>query len=179
MKSVQYKKLLELTESYKDLDVKSEISSLTCKYKLAELEELFSIDLKGKSFSTHIKMGYDNTKSINYYDGGQSGRSISWSDDGRQPEKEWLYVLSYPCGAYTFHSDYPTETFNNFIDEIKTYNPKYSDTINKSFYFSQENAKAIHENIDELFNKYSGQVKDELKQIKIKKLKDELAELNS
>lgn len=175
MKSEQYRKLIDIMQEYSDLDIKSELGSINEKLKLAELSELFGIDLKNKSFSNYIHLNYDNTKSLGYFKEG----SISWSDDGRQPEGEWLYRLSYPCGAYTFHSDYPTETFGKFIDEIKSYNPKYSDTCNKSFYFSPENAKTIHDNIDTIFSKYLSQVKDELKKMKIKKLENELTKLNS
>ena len=59
---------------------------------------------------------------IGFFDGER--RSISWSDDGRQPKNETLLYISYPTGAYIFGGDYPTEFFQKFFLELKTYNPK-------------------------------------------------------
>jgi len=75
-----------------------------------------------------------NSKCVGWW-GEKYGRHISWSDDGKQPEDELLLVISFPTGAYIFGDDYPTEFFKEFFQELKTYNPKYTDTTNKTLYF--------------------------------------------
>ena len=44
-----------------------------------------------------------------------TGRNILISDDGRQPENEWLYCISFPRGAYIFGDEYPKKTFDDFL----------------------------------------------------------------
>lgn len=105
-------------------------------------------------------------------------RTISWSDDGRQPEEEWLYSFGFSTGAYIFHSDYPSKTFNNFFVELKSFNPKYADTVNHNLYFTAENAKGVHDAFPAIFNAHRDRCLDEIKQNKIDKLQKELEALN-
>ena len=104
-------------------------------------------------------------------------RTISCSDDKTQPNNEWLYAITFSYGAYIFGNHYPTETFNKFFDELKTYRPSYCDTVNHNIYFSPENASAIHKNYKGIFEKYREIASEEIKQIRIKNLEKELENL--
>lgn len=110
-----------------------------------------------------------------------SGKYISWSDDGRQPKYEWLLNISFPTGAYIFGDDYDyqQQLFQDFIKELKTYNPDYSDTCNKSFYWKLENAKPIYEEFSGILRKYEDLNSAEFKQRKADKLRKELEKLES
>lgn len=105
-------------------------------------------------------------------------RTISWSDDDNQPKNEMMYVLRYPSGAYTFHSDYPVETFNAFFNELKSFGPKYSDTMNHALYFELDKAAAIHEQLPGITKKYRDQVKVELAQKQLKEAQALVERLN-
>jgi hypothetical protein len=109
--------------------------------------------------------------------GSKYNRTISWSDDATQPENERLYMISFPAGPYIFGGDYPEKTFKAFFDELKSYGPKYSDTHNKNLYFTSAIARNVHENFNDIFKKYKSIADIEVKQKKIKKLKEELASL--
>lgn len=102
------------------------------------------------------------------------GYSISWSDDGRQPLNEMLLVLSFPTGAYIFDGDYPKPVFKDFFDELKTYNPKYSDSHNSSLYFELENGAKVFNDFWDIFNKHKQKVDDWKKKERIKGLQKEL-----
>lgn len=108
-----------------------------------------------------------------------SGRFISWSDDGRQPKDEWLLNISFSTGAYIFGEDYEgqQQVFQDFISELKSYNPNYSDTVNESFYWKLENAKPIFDEFKSILNKYHDLNRLELNKRKAERLKKELAEL--
>ena len=109
--------------------------------------------------------------------GDKYNRTIAWSDDGRQPEDERLYVISFPTGAYTFGREYPTKTFNNFFNELKTFGPKYTDTANHDLYFTKETAKSVHEKFQDIYKKYNSMVDAEIEEKKIESLKKELESL--
>jgi hypothetical protein len=109
---------------------------------------------------------------------------ISWSDDGRQPDNEWLFRICFPTGAYIFgdgdyfNKEYPVETFNAFFEELKSYGPKYCATANNSLYFSSDNAKRVYEDFDEIFNRHKAGVVNEMKKQKKLQLEQELERLN-
>lgn len=105
------------------------------------------------------------------------GKYISWSDDDRQPKNEWLLNISFSTGAYIFGQDYDgqQELFQSFIKELKSYKPDYSDTVNKSFYWKLENAKAIFEAFPDIYKKYQQLNTDDFNRRKVEKLKKELA----
>ena len=176
-----YKELQSVIEKYPeefehDYDLKTVIDTL----ERLEISEKFGIPLSGTYGYYNVQGDYDNWTRVYYMDG--EVRKISWSDDGRQPEGEWLYCISFPSGAYTFGSaltsTYPIETFKAFWDELKSFDPKYCDTVNHSMYFSEENSKAVYEAFWSIFNKYKGKVQDELKEQRKKELEAELAKLN-
>lgn len=108
-----------------------------------------------------------------------SGRYISWSDDRTQPKNEWLFEIGYSTGAYIFGEDSKgqTQLFQDFITEIKTYAPDYSDSYNGKFYWKLKNAKSIYKSFDKMLRKYRKRNIEELKQRKINKMKEELLEL--
>jgi hypothetical protein len=113
---------------------------------------------------------------IGHY-GKENNRTISWSDDGDQPEDEWLYLIQFPTGAYIFGDSYPTATFNAFFVELKTYEPKYSDSHNHCLYFDCEKAKYIHKEFSNIRKKYAGMVKEENKKKRVEAIRKELDEL--
>lgn len=110
---------------------------------------------------------------------GKGGKYISWSDDDRQPNNEWLFILSYSTGAYIFGEDYngQKQLFQDFWKELKTYNPDYIDSHNSCLYWKLSNAKVIHETYTSILNKYRDRNKAELKQREIQKLRDKLNKL--
>lgn len=111
----------------------------------------------------------------------RSGKYISWSDDGRQPKNEWLLVINFPTGPYIFGKDYDgqTELFQDFITELKTYNPDYSDSANKSFYWKLDNAKKIFDEFNEVLRKYHSRNQSELKRRQADKMRKELEKLEA
>lgn len=112
--------------------------------------------------------------------GASYGRTISWSDDGRQPtDGEWLYRISFPTGAYIFGRDYCTDTFGSFFAELKAFNPKYSDTSNHNLYFTSDTAAEVNEALPYLLKKYRSLVHEELKRMRIAELQKELTSLGS
>lgn len=176
-----YKELQGVIEKYleefkHDYDLKNVIDTL----ERLEISQRFGIPLEGSYGQYQVKGAYDNWTRVYYMDG--EIRKISWSDDGRQPDGEWLYCISFPSGAYTFGnsmtSTYPVETFNAFWNDLKSFGPKYCDTVNHSIYFSEENSKAVYDAFWGIFNKYKARVQDELKEQRKKELEEELAKLN-
>ena len=100
-----------------------------------------------------------------------------------QPTDEWLLKVGFPTGAYFlidsgFDKPYLSELFNKMLEEFLALNPKYVDRLNKSMYFTSDNAKEVLDKWDEITTKYKNLVGDELKKLKIEKLKAELEELN-
>lgn len=169
--------LLETLEGYSDildgnsgLDVRAQLKNTI---GFLEVSREFGIDF-GKNSSYY----YQNFP-VNEHTRFVKGVHISWSDDGRQPsEDEYLYVISFPTGAYIFGQHYPTELFKEFFHELRSYNPKYTDSANKSLYFGKDNAKEIHRDFPEIIKKYRGKVKDDYKRIRKEQLEEELRKLS-
>lgn len=167
-----YKEILELVSKYEDLVI----------FNLKSLQEqskkhLFALELKEKhGFNiTPDQIGsIDYSRFGDYMALGMWGekyrRNVSWSDDNSQPTDELLLCISFGTGAYIFGDDYPIELFKEFFEELKTYNPKYKDTVNKSLYWSLENAGILQ--------KYKNKYRDGEKERKIAKLKKELADMS-
>jgi len=106
------------------------------------------------------------------------GRYISWSDDDRQPKDEWLLNFSFSTGAYIFDRDYPTDIFQDFWNELKTYNPKYIDSANHNMYFSLKDAGKVLNDYKSIYNKYVQINREDSKKRQILKLQKELDNLN-
>ena len=110
--------------------------------------------------------------------GNDTTRFISAPDDGIQPDNELLICISFPTGAYSLGGSYPTELFNEFFLELKTYKPKYIDSANKSLYFSMDNAKDIFNKFSSIYLKYVKKYNDSYKLREIKRLEAEIVKLN-
>jgi hypothetical protein len=154
------------------LDIRDQLKE---RIKLVELSELFGIEIKDKSgrwewiqLSEHQVIALMGTK---------HERTIAWSDDDKQPIDEWLYVVRFPTGPYTFGQDCPVNTFKKFFNELSEFGPKYRDTFNKCLYFDHHRAKDVHERFWSIYQKHKESVSVELKQVKIENLKRKLAEL--
>lgn len=172
-----YKALLNLAKRYEKSIDSSIVRSIEENLRKAELEKRFGIPLySGRSDFYTVKDAYDNWTNLNKF---TEGKSISWSDDGRQPELgEWLFVISFPTGPYIFGESYPEDTFKDFFLELKSYGPKYCDTVNKALYFTEAVSKKVYDDFKEIFDKYKAQVQDEIKRKRKKELEDELARLS-
>jgi len=123
--------------------------------------------------------------SLSYYKDGKgdkklrSGKWVSWSDDDAQPKDEWLLVIRFPTGAYIFGEDYEyqQDLFQQLFSELRSYNPDYSDTMNKALYWRLENAAEIKAKFDEILKKYVEKNRAEFKARKIAKMKAEIERL--
>jgi len=175
-----YKKLLStfnelgvfVKGDYK-VDIRGELSS---RILWMELSEKFGIEITDNHSPQGDYCRLSGHQFIGLY-GEKHNRTISWPDDGRQPNNEWLYEISFPTGAYIFDREYPQVTFQAFFNELKTYSPAYIDSANHNLYFTHENAKAIHDNFVAIFNKHKALVDEELKLRRIEELKKELTKL--
>ena len=92
-------------------------------------------------------------------------------------EPEELLNISFPTGAYIFGDDYDAEFFDEFFNELFLVEPKYTDVINHSLYYSVENGKEAYEHYQSTYQKYRELFIERRKQRKIEKLKAELADL--
>ena len=175
----RYKEFLELNEKFSDiLDADYRIDNrytLRNTVKVLELSEEFGI-----SFNLTTACDWENIPVGEYRRmlTFNRGARIIWPDDDRQPEiGETLYMISFPTGPYIFGKHFPLELFQEFFRELVSYGPKYLDTVNKTLFFSKENAKYIHEDFEGILKKYRDKVKEDAKRIRIEKLKQELEEL--
>lgn len=179
-----YTEILNLCEKYKDIDNETyDIKDMIGKSKrhlwACELEEKYGLKID------HSKIGVnsdycriDDYRFLGWY-GEKYNRTISWEKDGKQPEDEFLLNLSFCTGPYIFGDDYPEDLFRDFFQELKNYNPKYCDTVNKCLYFSMENASKIFNDFPQILKKYHEINKKDCKERKIKKLQQELEKLNN
>lgn len=172
----RHEALLETLEEYSDiLDGNSDVDvrrELRNTIGFLEVSQEFGIDF-GKVFGYH-HMNFE----VNQHTRFMKGAHISWSDDGRQPsEDEYLYVISFPTGAYIFGQHYPTQLFQEFFHELRSYKPKYLDSANKTLYFDSSNAKEIHRDFPKILKKYQDRVKDDYKRIRKEQLEEELRQL--
>jgi hypothetical protein len=110
-----------------------------------------------------------------------SGRYISWPDNDKQPKNEWLFSISFSTGAYIFGEDYDgqKQLFQDFFNELKSYNPDYLDSMNKSLYWKLENAKPIFDKFYTILKKYQELNIADLKRREANKLREKLAKLDS
>lgn len=178
-----YKELQSVIDKYpeefkEDRDIREIKETLGC----LEMSRRFGIPLEPlNSVQYGVVRAYDHWTHVALY--GEGNREISWLDEGyEQPSNEWLYCICFPTGPYIFgnyfKSEYPTETFNAFFNELKSFDPKYVDSANHCLYFTEENSKAVYEAFWGIFNKYKGMVKDEMQRQRKKELEEELAKLN-
>jgi len=178
-----YKELQGVIEKYpKEFKGDYDLNNIQGTIRRLNISQRFGIPLEYGcgNISYSVKGAYNDWTRVNFIDGTE--RTISWSDDGRQPNDEWLFVISFPTGAYIFgdyfKSEYPKQTFNTFFNELKSLGAKYSDSANSSLYFTEENSKKVYDAFWGIFNKYKAMVADEMKEQRKKELEAELAKLN-
>jgi hypothetical protein len=180
-----YKAVLAIVKEYsavfeEDRIVPTEGTINTVLHSL-EVQERFGIPLKDLAYggsSYPVAKAHDEWTRIGLF----GSESIGYSDDGRQPDNEWLFRIQFTTGAYSFGTYdanvYPKETFNAFFEELKTYNPKFCDTANHALYFTEETAKAVYDDFWPIFNHYKALVADEMKAKRKAELEEELAKLS-
>ena len=176
-----YEEIFEVINKYRDLVI-FDYNDLEQKSKYhlfgIELKEKYGLNIEPRDIRSLDWNRFGDYLSIGLF-GEKYRRTISWSDDGKQPEDETMIYLSFSTGAYIFGDDYPTELFQKFWKELKTYNPKYSDTTNKNLYFSLENGAKLFNEFKDILKKYYEINKTDAKERKIKKLQAELEKLNA
>lgn len=175
-----YAEVLETMGKYKDIIV-YDYNTLDRQSKNhlfgVELQEKYGLDINPLDIHSLDYICFGDHRSIGWW-GEKYRRTISWSDDGKQPEDELLLCLGFSTGAYIFGDDYPVELFQEFWQELKTYNFKYIDTTNKNLFFSMENAGKIFNEFPVILKRYSEINRGQAKERQIKKLQAELEVLN-
>jgi len=182
-----YSEIMKTLKKYKGLCV-FDIDELERKAKVhiygIELKERYGLNIKPENINTIDYNSFGEFKKVGWF-GEKYRRTISWSVDGRQPEDELLFTVSFPTGAFIFgdggifNKDYPTEFFQKFWLELKTYKPDYIDEVNHGLYWKIENAKDAFNSFDDVLEKYNQLNNEDIKQRRIKKMKDDLAKLES
>mgnify|MGYP001573383291 FL=1 len=174
-----YKEIIETLKKYKDIIV-YDIRALEDKANNhlfgIELEKKYGLNLKAKDINSLSWNKFGDYLSIGLW-GKKYNRTISWEDNGKQPDDELLLRISFPTGAYIFGNDYGVDFFKEFFLELKSYNPKYIDTVNCGLYFSMDNAGKIFNDFKCILDKYHVKNKEDAKRRKIIKIKKELKAL--
>jgi hypothetical protein len=174
-----YEEILEVLNKHKDVVV-FDVRDLEGKSKKhlfgIELKEKYGFNIDPKNINSLDWNTFGDYRKIGLF-GEKHRRTISWEDNGKQPDDETLLYISFGTGAYIFGDDYPTKIFYDFFQELKSYNPKYIDSVNKGLYFSLDNAGKIFNDFPEIFKKHSEINKADSKQRKIDKLQKELEDL--
>ena len=136
------------------------------------LEKLTGVELSISGNQFYRAAYHPTDVYIQYYNGDRKITNVK-----EAPKDEWLLHFWFSTGAYSLHEEYPTETFNRFIEELKLLEPKYLDSLNHHFYFDISKAKEVVETLPVLFNKYKVEVQKELDTKRIAKLELELGKL--
>jgi hypothetical protein len=190
---IAYEEILSVCEKYKEFneygfyDIGNMINKAKNHLLLIEWYEKYGIDLDHTSHDPYSRSFIDINSYLSFQKFEDAelckkehrGRSISWSDDDRQPEDGWYLVIGFSTGAYIFGKDYDgqEQLFQDFFKELKTYKPDYSDTVNKKLFWKIENVKKIFDDFNGILNKYHEKNRAELNARKVKKLKAELEKL--
>lgn len=190
-KIATYEKILKLvTDEISEDRIELSKSTLETVIENLKVSERFGIPLQSvtNNYVGWLKVGkrYDDFMTLGKF-GENHGRTISWSDNGKQPRKtgEWLLTVKFPTGAYIFgegnmwDKSYPKKTFDLFWEELKSFHPKFCDTANHCLYFTDDVASVVYENFYVLFDKYQALVQDEMNEQKKQKLREELARLEN
>lgn len=177
-----YKEILDLLSKFEtdDCEISRMISYATEKVRRETLSQEWGIDFSNWNGNTDscLTKGYGGVHANEHLVTFKENCSISWSDDGVQPEEgETLYQLSFSTGAYIFGDHYPTSLFNEFFIELKSYKPKYSDTSNKCLYFDKHQAKFIHDAYPAILKRYREKVAQDKKCMELRKAEERVEEL--
>jgi len=173
-----YEEIFEVIKKHGDLcvfNVANLKREAECHIFCLELKEKYGLNFKEKIYSIDY-ICFGEYMRIGRW-GEKYKRTISWSDDGTQPNDEVLLSVSFPTGPYIFGKDYPREFFLKFFSELQKYNPKYKDSTNYTLYYTLDNAKDIFNNFNSILDKYHKINKEDCIRRKIIKLEKELDEL--
>ena len=188
-----YTKAVELCEEYEDFyktydfdGFRSLSEQARRRLTIIEWNEKYGLNIGYiRELSSDAYLKIDEHRSIHKFNDAKResergyGKFISWSDDERQPKDEWLLVIGFSTGTYIFGEDYAGQKplFDEFFNELKTYNPDYSDSHNHYLYWKLENAKPIYDDFQSILSKYIERNKLESKKREIDRLESELKEL--
>jgi len=181
-----FQKIIDICEQ--NTDTEGTLSDIRIKAKNRviryEWEEKYGIKLDSR-FAEYDCLRLNDYEFVGYYKDGYTchkegyGRSISWSEKGKQPVDEWIYEIGFSTGAYIFGGDDgQQQLFQDFFEELRTYKPDYEDLHNHNLYWKIENAKEIMSQFKVILDKYRVRNREELKSRKIAKMEAELAKLN-
>ena len=183
-----YSAICKIYDDFKGIeDNKAKFFLIECYYKAKD--ELLFLDWKEKygiditdhygASSGYIKL--NKIMSITYISDGykdkEKGSGKFISNSKKQPIDEWLLSIRFPTGAYIFGEDNPIDLFKKFYEELKSYNPDYTDDLNRELYWKIDNASTIYHKFQDIFNKYLNIYKKEAKKRKINMLKEKLRKL--
>jgi len=175
-----YDEILKVLHKNREICV-FDVSDLERKAKIhlfgLELKEVYGLNIDPKQVNSIHYQSFGEKK-IGLF-GEKYRRTISWSVDGRQPEDEYLFTVSFPTGAYIFGEDYETDFFKKFWLELKEFKPDYIDEANHCLYWKLENAKDAFNNYDATLKKYYELNKEDVKRRRIEKMKKELEQLEN
>lgn len=89
------------------------------------------------------------------------------------------FVLEFYGGGYTFDEEcYHHDLFDEFFEELKRLTtPAWCDKDHSKIYYTEENASKANDMVEPLFRRYREKLKQLCKEEKIKKLKEQLAEM--
>jgi hypothetical protein len=147
------------------------INKIRDRIEVEKLSEEFGIKMGSKGDADWCKLSA--YASVGRY-GPNRPRKITRPDNGKQPMDETLYCLYFPMGGFVFSHECFNDLFNEFFEKLKTYEPKYIDTLNHALYFTSENAKYVHQDFKGIFEAYKAKALEEIRLNKIKKLEEEL-----
>lgn len=186
------KTLLKFTESnaehfdkLNNTNIRLSKNQIIAEIDKVNLSNKFGFELLDRDYTCYTPKGFGHLTYhiiLAHYDG--KYREVNNISPTPQPTDEWLLNISFPTGAYflidggSFDKPYLSDLFNKMLGEFFNLNPKYVDRLNKSMYFTSDNAKEVLDKWDEITTKYKNLVGDELKKLKIERLKAELEELN-
>ena len=176
-----YTEILEVLNKHKDYCIYNvkELESQANKHLFGlKLNQEYGLDIKPTEISSLDYNRFGEYRSIGWW-GEKYKRTISWSVDEKQLEDELLFVLNFSTGAYIFGEDYPKELFQEFWQELKSYEPKYCDDVNHGLFFSMSNASKLFNSFNDILKKYLNKNKEQAKDRKIEKLKKELEKLET
>lgn len=186
------KTLLKLTESntehfdrLNNTSVRLSKNQILDEIDKINLSNKFGFELLDRGYTCYTPKGFSHLDYhiiLAHYDG--KHREVNNISPTPQPKDEWLLNIRFPTGAYflidggSFDKPYLSNLFNKMLGEFLALNPKYVDRLNQSMYFTSDNAKEVLDKWNEITTKYKNLVGDELKKLKIEKLKAALEELN-
>lgn len=171
-------KLYKLDNDYEINNFKNKIDK---KLKVIEYKEKYDIDLREKDFHS-----LDWVFIERYYGSIYIGKNMKVLNSEKQPkENEMLIEFAYPTGAYIFggsgwygsDSNYDRKTFDEFFEELKTYNYKYIDDMNSCLYFNMENGAKLFNKYQEICEKYQNIWNKRAKEKQKEELEQQLKDL--